>query len=194
MTGRSPEETILKSALKVVDAKTISGTRMHLIAKEAGMSQSNLHYHFRTKKELLLALLHYLQKQFSEDRENDLKNRADSLKQKLGGFFDQKKSIILREPEYDRVQFDFWSLGQVDPEINGCFQKSFNIWRENISEIIHFYVPELDENNVRTVSEIMVSMMMGATMQYLNLETPVGLEEYFTICEQMICWYLEKGM
>lgn len=137
MTGRSPEETILKSALKVVDAKTISGTRMHLIAKEAGMSQSNLHYHFRTKKELLLALLHYLQKQFSEDRENDLKNRADSLKQKLGGFFDQKKSIILREPEYDRVQFDFWSLGQVDPEINGCFQKSFNIWRENISEIIH---------------------------------------------------------
>ena len=54
----------------------------------------------------------------------------------------------------------FWSLGQVDPEINGCFQKSFNIWRENILEIIHFYVPELDENNVRTVSEIMVSMMM----------------------------------
>ena len=92
MTGRSPEETILKSALKVVDAKTISGTRMHLIAKEAGMSQSNLHYHFRTKKELLLALLHYLQKQFSEDRENDLKNRADSLKQKLGGF------LIKRNP------------------------------------------------------------------------------------------------
>ena len=47
------EKTILDAALEVVARETISRTRMHLIAEEAGMSQSNLHYHFKTKDDLL---------------------------------------------------------------------------------------------------------------------------------------------
>lgn len=37
-------EKVLKAALKVVNQATISGTRMHQIAEEADMVQSNVHY------------------------------------------------------------------------------------------------------------------------------------------------------
>lgn len=44
MDSRVIEEKILNAAFHVVDRYTISGTRMHLIAEEAKMVQSNLHY------------------------------------------------------------------------------------------------------------------------------------------------------
>ena len=69
MDSRAVEEKILNAAFRVVDRHTISGTRMHLIAEEAKMVQSNLHYYFKTKQDLMLALLRYLQQNFSESRQ-----------------------------------------------------------------------------------------------------------------------------
>lgn len=50
------EERILNAALKVVNDVTISGTRMHLIADKADMVQSNVHYYYKTKQDLLKRL------------------------------------------------------------------------------------------------------------------------------------------
>ena len=50
------EERILDAAFDVVYEKTISGTRMALIAERAGMFQSNIHYYFKSKHELMLAV------------------------------------------------------------------------------------------------------------------------------------------
>ena len=40
---------ILDAAFEIVAKNKISGTRMHLIAKEAGVVQSNVHYYYPTK-------------------------------------------------------------------------------------------------------------------------------------------------
>ena len=61
MESRETEEKILAAAFKVADRYALSGTRMHLIAEEAKLVQSNLHYYFKTKQDLLLALLQYIQ-------------------------------------------------------------------------------------------------------------------------------------
>ena len=54
------EERILNAALKVVNDVTISGTRMHLIAEKADMVQSNVHYYYKTKQELLKGLQEWI--------------------------------------------------------------------------------------------------------------------------------------
>ena len=59
---------ILDAAMKVVAREKISGTRMHMIAKEANMSQANLHYYFSTKNDIMIALLDNIQEEFSNDR------------------------------------------------------------------------------------------------------------------------------
>ena len=79
MDSRAVEEKILNAAFRVVDRHTISGTRMHLIAEEAKMVQSNLHYYFKTKQDLMLALLRYLQQNFSESRQAVLDKAPGTL-------------------------------------------------------------------------------------------------------------------
>lgn len=190
MHDNSPEEIILEAALKVIDEKTISGTRMHLIADEAQMSSANLHYHFRTKKELLLELLRYLQKKFSESRKESFKYLEENLKGQLDGFFHQKKEIILHTPQLDRVQLDYWNLAQVDEEINECFQDTIETWRSHIKEVVSEYRPKLTDKELKKISGIMVSMMMGATFQYLSGNEPFDLDDYFDTCEKMVLFYL----
>lgn len=192
MDSRAVEEKILNAAFKVVDRHTISGTRMHLIAEEAKMVQSNLHYYFKTKQDLMLALLRYLQEHFSGDRQAVLNKAPETLEGQITGFFRQKKDIITRTPEYDRVQYDFWNLGQVDEEVNRCFFESYDIWRKHIAQVICLYAPELPEEKAWLATCVMVSMMMGASLQYLNAPGLFDLDAYFETCLEMIMDYVRE--
>ncbi|MCI7473129.1 MAG: TetR/AcrR family transcriptional regulator [Clostridiales bacterium] len=184
------EETILSAAFEVVDRETLAGTRMRLIAEEAGVVQSNLHYYFKTKRDLLLALLRYIQKNFSEKRDAVLAQRSNDLKDKLSGFFEQKKQIIQDEPQYDRTQFDYWCMGRVDPEINEEFYQSYQIWRKHIAETVRLYDPAVEPEEADLLAHVMVSMMMGESLQVLNSKLTVDLELYATLCCDMLMEYL----
>ena len=186
------EETILSAAFDVVDRETLNGTRMRLIAEEAGVVQSNLHYYFKTKRDLLLALLRYIQKNFSEKREAVLSQHSDDLKDKLSGFFEQKNQIIREEPQYDRTQFDYWCMGRVDPEINEEFYRSYQIWREHIAEVICLYDPAVEEETAKLLAHVMVSMMMGESLQVVNSKLTVDLELYASLCCDMLLHYLQQ--
>jgi AcrR family transcriptional regulator len=94
------EERILDAALEVVKEYTISGTRMHLIAEKAEMLQSNVHYYYKTKDDLL----HSLQKKVLDMclilKGDFRKDSADTLESQLDVFIEQKKAFIMKYREY----------------------------------------------------------------------------------------------
>ncbi len=184
---------IIEAALRVVERYTISGTRMALIAKEAKMSTTNLHYHFKTKHDLMMALLQYIQQWFSEMREVDLGGRERNRESQLAGFFEQKKDVLLHHQDLDRVQFDFWSSSHVSPEIYPYFEEAFTIWRQHIMGVILLYEPQHDLEKLKLVAEIMVSMMMGATIQKFGPGDEKHITAYFDSCLKMVNWYLQEG-
>lgn len=190
----TPEEKILEAALEVVYEYTISGTRMHLIAAKAGVAQANLHYHFKTKKDLLIALLHYIQKDFTKKRAAVMAQQPDTLPGQLYGFFEQKRRLITEDPALDLIQIDYWSQGQVDKEINRCFQQSYAVWRSHIIDTVLLYDPAANIENLRMVAGIMVSMMMGASIQYLADPGVFDLEQYFETCQTMVLQYIDKHL
>ena len=53
-------ERILFATFDVVARNTINGTRMPMIARQAGISQGLIHYHFQTKEKLLIAMCKWL--------------------------------------------------------------------------------------------------------------------------------------
>ena len=75
----STEDRILEAALYTVESHTISGTRMHLIAEEAQMVQSNVHYYYRTKEALLLALNKKVLDTCYNIRKEDVKKAGNCL-------------------------------------------------------------------------------------------------------------------
>lgn len=191
MSYTPQEQRILDAALNVMAKHSISGTRMHLIAEEAGMASSNLHYHFKTKQDLLLALLSEIQDRFDGKREAVMDRPARNLRERLEVFFRQKRDFILQEPRYDKVQFDYWLLGQSDETVKKLFGNSFDHWREHlIRSFLEFY-PDMDPEYAKNLAFSLVSMMMGVSMQYLNGDG-VDLDAYFALCLDMVIGEIER--
>lgn len=179
---------ILEATLETIAREKISGTRMHLIAKEAEMSQSNLHYYYPTKNELLIALLDEIQERFSKKRVESVDLQNKSFSENLSGLFDEKKDVILNDKKIDYAQFDYWVQGTVNPEIRSKFQKTFDEWREDIGEVLqkNEYYKDIDPEYAEMFPYIIVSLMMGASMQYLIDEGKFDLGQYFNVAKRMI--------
>ncbi len=179
---------ILDATLETIAREKISGTRMHLIAKEAGMSQSNLHYYYPTKNELLISLLDEIQERFSKKRVESVDVKNKSFEENLIGLFGEKRDVIINEKKIDYAQFDYWVQGTVNPEIRSKFKKTFDDWRSDINGVIK-------QSNSYSVTDpkyldmlpfIIVSLMMGASMQYLIDEGKFDIDEYFNVAKKMI--------
>ncbi|WP_346869594.1 TetR/AcrR family transcriptional regulator [Clostridium sp. UBA5119] len=181
------DKRILKAALEVVSKEKISGTRMHIIAKEANMSQANLHYHFSTKNDIMVALLNSIQEEFSKGRKNYIDTEAKTVTENIQGFFKQKKDDILINKKMEYAQIDYWVQGTVNQEIRTIFQNTFNIWRKSIEETFSKEEQEgIDDKTIRNIPFVMVSLMLGASLQYLIDEGKFDLDDYFQVAEEMI--------
>lgn len=182
------DKKILKAALEVVATEKISGTRMHIIAKEANMSQANLHYHFSTKNDILVGLLESIQEEFSKGRMNYIDGKNKSLDDNIRGFFSQKKDDILINKKMEYAQIDYWVQSTVNEEMREIFKKTFNIWRENIKDVLPNDSQSYKTNKIwqDNLPYIMVSLMLGASLQYLIDEGKFDLDEYFRVAEDLI--------
>ena len=180
------EEKILEAALAVVREYTISGTRMHLIAEKAGMVQSNLHYYFKTKSELMFALQKKVLDKCLELRQIYSKGRKETLEEQLDVFIAQKKAFIMKYREYDYAELDFWVQGRINKEMKTGFAESFQVWREEIRQMLEKYVPELSKNTKDQLPYQIVSYLEGATIQYLTDEKRFDLNQYFEFGKNMI--------
>lgn len=184
---------IMDATFETVAKNKISGTRMHLIAKEAGILQSNVHYYYPTKNDLLIALLDGIQERFTKKRINSVDLEKKSFVENLQGLFHEKKDDILNHKKIDYVQFDYWVQGTANPEIREKFKKSFDIWRENITAVLEKN-PDFEGNKSVCCSMLpylIVSIMMGASMQYLMDEKKFDLNDYFAAAEKMILDFLK---
>ncbi len=182
------DKKILDAAMEVVSKEKISGTRMHMIAKEANMSQANLHYHFSTKNDIMIALLNSIQEEFSHNRKSYIDIENKDMVDNIRGFFEQKKDDILINKKMEYTQIDYWVQGTVNEEIRGYFQDTFNIWRKGISEVLSKGEPGdcIDEKYIENLPFIMVSLMLGASLQYLIDEEKFNLDDYFQVAEKIV--------
>lgn len=188
------EEKIIAATLQVVKKHTISGTRMHLIAEETGMLQSNLHYYYKTKDELMLALQEEVLNKCLELRKNMKKRSEDTLEGQLDIFIKQKRSFILKMPEYDYAEIDFWGQGRIHPEMKQNFIKSFDGWRQELGDLLDCYAPGLSEEVRKYLPYQIVSYLEGATIQYLIDEKNFDLDKYFEFGKKMILDTIQKDL
>lgn len=180
------EDKILDAALTIVKDNTISGTRMHLIAEKAHMVQSNIHYYFKTKNDLMLALQKKVLARCISLRNEISKDCNHTLESQLDTFFKQKLHFILEEQEYDYAEIDFWIQGRINEEMRQEFCKSFERWREEISVLLEEYAPNLSKEKKEYIPYMLVSLLEGASLQYLIEKNPYDIEKYFEFCKKQV--------
>ena len=184
--SREQNKRIMNAALDVVNKQTIAGTRMHLIADRAKMVQSNVHYYYKTKNELMGALQEYIFEECYDARRKEKKHSKDTLESQLDVFINQKKRLILTKHKYDFAEIDFWVQSKSNHEIHEKFNESYMKWRREIREVLGTYCPWLDERSRELLPYTLVSLLQGATIQYLINKEEFDIEGYFAQCKQMM--------
>lgn len=186
MSNKEPVKRILTAALDVVNKQTISGTRMHLIAEQANMVQSNVHYYYRTKDDLMLALQEQIFEECLDIRRKEKKHSKDNLESQLDVFINQKKKLILHNNKYDFAEMDFWVQSRINEEVHQNFIQNYDDWRREIRAVLEKYCPEIDEKNKAMLPFAVLSILEGATIQYFINKNSLDLDNYFEVCKDMI--------
>ncbi len=184
--SKEQNKRIMNAALDVVNKQTIAGTRMHLIADRAKMVQSNVHYYYKTKNELMGALQEYIFEECYDARRKEKKHSKNTLESQLDVFINQKKRLILTKHKYDFAEIDFWVQSKSNDEIHEKFNESYTKWRREIREVLQNYCPWLDEKSKELLPYGLVSLLQGATIQYLINKEEFDIEGYFDQCKQMM--------
>lgn len=191
--NKEPVKRILSAALDVVNKETISGTRMHLIAQKAGMVQSNVHYYYKTKDDLMLALQDHIFEECYDIRRKEKKRSKKTLESQLDVFINQKKRLILNKGKYDFAEIDFWVQSKINHEVHMKFRESYEIWKKEIREIIEIYCPGIDPVKKEILPFALISLLQGATIQYFINKDEFNVDHYFDVCKEMMLSQLKDA-
>lgn len=183
---KNNEEKILDATLRVIESHTISGTRISLIAKEADMLQSNVLYYYKTKEEILVAMQKRILDIFPKLREELRNNTEDTLESALEVFSKNEENLLKNFPEYNHAEMDFWVQSRTDEDTRERFSQSYDLWRQEIRDVLVKYVPNLPDNLKEILPAQYVSMLEGFTIQYLIDENKIDMTEYFALSRQLI--------
>jgi AcrR family transcriptional regulator len=127
--GRSTRALLLTAAADLLREEGYAATSTRAVAERAGTRLSLVHYHFGSKRGLLLAVL--------EDLTERLLNRQQAMFSDNRSFTDQWRSACdyLREDidsGYVRVLWELWAAGLADPELAERWRATQRSWRELI--------------------------------------------------------------
>ncbi|MGB7589189.1 MAG: TetR/AcrR family transcriptional regulator [Solirubrobacterales bacterium] len=127
--GRSTRALLLAAAGDLLREEGYAATSTRAVADRAGARLSLVHYHFGSKRGLLLAvledlterLLHRQQAMFSDDRPfaDQWRTACDYLREDV-------------DSGYVRILWELWAAGLADPELAERWRATQRGWRELI--------------------------------------------------------------
>jgi len=192
MKDNDSEERILDATMQVVSRYTISGTRMRLIAEEADITQSVIHYYFKSKDNLMSCLQQRTSEHCFEYR-RDIRDqyKPDSLQEQIDIFIRQKLHFITDEQACDFVEMDCWMQTRVNPAMKESMSNAFHRWREEVrTNIIDRFAPAMPEHDKCELCYTVISLLQGASLQY-HLDE-FDLDGYFDYCKEIIVRIINK--
>lgn len=127
--GRSTRALLLAAAGDLLRQEGYAATSTRAVADRAGMRLSLVHYHFGSKRGLLIAVL--------EDLTERLLHRQQAMFNDDRPFADQWRTACdyLREDirsGYVRILWELWAAGLADPELAERWRATQRGWRELI--------------------------------------------------------------
>jgi TetR/AcrR family transcriptional regulator len=99
--GEKKQQKVLEAAVKVFSRKGFSGARIDEIAKEAGMSKTNMLYYFKTKKELYQVVIVRVLRRWLSSLGN--LHHDDQPVEVISNYISNKMQLSQQYPEASRL-------------------------------------------------------------------------------------------
>ncbi|MCP4902040.1 MAG: TetR family transcriptional regulator [bacterium] len=132
----SPEEKakmILAAAVTVLSREGYAATTISQVAAEAGVSRGLLHYYFKSKEELLAAVVR-ANVETSLELVANMFSSVASLEKLAEGLTKALRGMIQDAPEFFILFFESWALGRQSPLMASELQTLYRRFREAMAE------------------------------------------------------------
>jgi AcrR family transcriptional regulator len=186
----STRESIMDAAIKILSREGMKALTTRAIAREAGVNQALINYHYRTKSNLLLEL--------SQALETEKYSRQSSMYAEAGVplSFKFRQAIDFYRQDLDdgyiRLNQEIRYLSITDRAIASAFNERTERWAAMLEEVAKAYFPELEIDLPPSyVADAVCSLWYGMD-QRLIIRTPGSHDEIFEILEYIAEWLEER--
>lgn len=180
--GKISRERIVEAANRLIYTKGFNQTSVSDVAAAVGITKGNLHYHFKSKEELLEAIIQYrktliteLLKQWDEEF---LDARA-KLKRFVQMLLNEEKDIVRYGCPMGSLNSE---LGKFQSSLQSNSKEMFDLFQDWLEEVFK----QLDNKKSKARSRHLLAMGQGASMMSYVYSDPKILRDECKIMNEWI--------
>jgi TetR/AcrR family transcriptional regulator, transcriptional repressor of bet genes len=163
------QEQILAAAMAIATRHGLEGLTIRRVASEAGLSHGLVHFHFKSKTELLVALLDRL---FTETAAFVVGPEIGSIGaplQRLLALLQQEMGRVTSDRARVHLFFDFWLMGTRHPRIRARMRAELARYREAfrpmLEEVLRSESHRFPNVTAEALSAVVVAFIKGSAVQ-----------------------------
>ena len=173
---------ILKAGYEVASRKGLDALTVRLVATRAKLSTGLVLFHFKTKDQLIIALLDYVLQTTSVFQVTEDITSIPVPLDRLLALLRREMNRLASEPRLIRLFFDFWAKGITHPLIRTKMQAELDRYREAFRPIAHEVLRAEPERfagvTPEGLSAVAVSFIKGCAVQSMIDPENFDIEEY----------------
>jgi AcrR family transcriptional regulator len=128
-------QQLVSIAMQQISRKGFEGLRFQEVAKQAGINNATLYYHFPTKEALIQGVVNHLTEELKKTR-SGLGDAPMTALQELRLEFDDVRKLLRAKPKLFIVLIELSLRGLRNPAINKMEKRRDHSWRKHLSAII----------------------------------------------------------
>lgn len=162
-------QQIVDAAFELASQGGLEAITIREVAREGEVSAGLVLFHFETKEKLLVALLDWvLASTVSLAIHESVATIIDPL-ERLAAVLGHEIERVSREPNRNRLFFEFWNQGLSNRAIRARMQYDLDVYREAflplIDEVLGGYPQRFEYANAAAMATTVVSLIKGCAFQ-----------------------------
>jgi AcrR family transcriptional regulator len=186
----STRESIMQTAVKILGRDGMSGLTTRAIAREAGVNQALINYHYQNKSNLLLQMARALETEKYVRQSSLYAEPGVPLSRRWRQAIEYYRQDL--EDGYIRLNQELRYLAITNREIAQAWAERQQRWFGMLEKAAASYLPELEiDIPPAYVADAICSLWYGMD-QRLIIRTPDSQDEIFEILEYIAEWLEER--
>lgn len=164
-------EHLLQAACRTISKRGFASTRVADIAAEAGVSPATVHYHFKTRQEILVEALLWANARLVGELER-AGAAGDAALVRMARFLERSVPYPGTQEDEYRLEIDLWGQARHHPALLGPYEAFAKRWENEVVDIIETGVSCGEFKT--TVGPLEVAQRLTAFTDGLAAQTVLG--------------------
>jgi AcrR family transcriptional regulator len=160
------------------------------VAKEADLTVGNLAYHYRSKRELIRALIGLLVADYRREEEIRLRGASKRSSKALGSLL----AWLMQDsvsPETSRMFRELWTMALHDPFVANAIDRFYAEVNETVTAVVRRHFPNMRASRAREFVQLIGVICEGSNVMYATAQKPIA--PFKRVCRLACSMFVEAA-